>query len=157
MPNTPALLGCGISALYANAAVTPAQRQLADAVLAAGGPVVWVEDEAALDAVTALSGGGPAYFFALMEYLERGGQALGLDAATARTLTLQTALGAARMALEDPRGPGALRAQVTSKAGTTERAIATFEAGGLAELVASALAAARDRARELGEQLGEDR
>ncbi len=150
MPNTPALLGCGATALFANPAVTPEQRAAAEAVLASAGTTLWVDDEALLDAVTALSGSGPAYFFLLMEHMIETGVRLGLSDEQARSLTLQTALGAARMALESGSAPAELRAGVTSPGGTTERALALFREGGFGELVERALTGARDRSRELG-------
>ena len=107
MPNTPALLGAGASALYANPYVTSPQREQAQQVMKACGMYLWVDEELQLDAVTALSGSGPAYYFLLMEEMIRAGEHLGLDAETARQLTLQTALGAARMALESDVGPDA--------------------------------------------------
>lgn len=154
MPNTPALVGAGAAALYATAAVDARMRATAESVLRAVGTAVWVEEEAQMDAVTALSGSGPAYFFLLMEALERTGAALGLDAATARLLTLETAYGAAKMALEGGEEPGVLRARVTSPGGTTERALAVLEQGRFAPLVADAVAAATERARELADMFG---
>ncbi|NJM13133.1 MAG: pyrroline-5-carboxylate reductase, partial [Synechococcaceae cyanobacterium SM1_2_3] len=110
MPNTPALVGSAASALFANEFVSEHQRQQAESLLRAVGVTVWVKDEALLDAVTALSGSGPAYFFLLMEALEQVGIRLGLNADTARLLTLQTAFGAAKMALESAESPATLRA-----------------------------------------------
>lgn len=155
MPNTPALLGAGATGLFANARVSATQRSAAQDIMRSAGITLWVDDEALLDAVTAVSGSGPAYYFLLMELMEKAGTELGLDAETARTLTLQTALGAARMALESGEPPGTLRRQVTSPAGTTEAAINSFLAGGLEEQVRKALTAARDRAVELGAELGD--
>ncbi len=125
MPNTPALLRSGVTGLYAGSDVSPDQRELATAIMGAVGVTVWVGSEAELDAVTAISGSGPAYFFLLMEAIEATACRLGLSSDTARVLTLQTALGAARMALETTDGSGVLRRRVTSPGGTTERAIAT--------------------------------
>lgn len=153
MPNTPALLQSGATGLFANAAVSDTQRQQAGSILEAVGLAVWVDDEAQLDAVTAVSGSGPAYFFLLMEAMQASGQALGLDADTARQLTLQTALGAARMAMESDVDVAELRRRVTSPNGTTERAIGIFEQGGLRQLVEQALTGARDRADELAKEL----
>jgi pyrroline-5-carboxylate reductase len=155
MPNTPALVGSAASALFANEFVSEHQRQQAESLLRAVGVTVWVKDEALLDAVTALSGSGPAYFFLLMEALEQVGIRLGLNADTARLLTLQTAFGAAKMALESAESPATLRTRVTSPGGTTERALAVLQEGGLEPLVAQALEAACQRARELGDLLGE--
>ena len=151
MPNTPALLGAGAAGLYANSSVSAAQRALAQSLLEAVGTALWIEDESLMDAVTALSGSGPAYFFLLMELMEAAALDLGLPAATARQLTQQTAYGAARMALESGEAPAALRKQVTSPGGTTAAALAVFEDAKLAAIVARALTAARDRGRELSE------
>ena len=150
MPNTPALLGCGATALFANEAVTGAQRDAAETILRSAGIALWVDDEGLLDAVTAVSGSGPAYYFLLMEHMIRTGERLGLTPEQARALTLQTALGAARMALEAERTPEELRVGVTSPGGTTERALDLFRHGGFGELVERALTGARDRSRELG-------
>jgi pyrroline-5-carboxylate reductase len=155
MPNTPALVASAASALFANEFVTDERRQLAESLLRAVGVTVWVDDESLLDAVTALSGSGPAYFFLVMETLERAALDLGLDAENARLLTLQTAFGAAKMALESVESPATLRARVTSPGGTTERALAILREGGIETLMAKALEAARQRARELGDLLGE--
>ncbi len=153
MPNTPALVGAGATALYATARVSRAQRERAEAVLRAVGLVLWVEEEALLDAVTALSGSGPAYCFLVMEAMEAAGRALGLEAEQARLLTLQTAYGAAKMALESEEPPETLRRRVTSPGGTTERALAVLEARGLRQAFAEALAAACARSRELAAEL----
>lgn len=152
MPNVAALLGAGAAALYANRQVTDAQRGLAQSMLEAVGTAVWIEDESLMDAVTALSGSGPAYFFLLMELMEAAALELGLPAAAARSLTLQTAYGAARMALESGEAPAALRKQVTSPAGTTAAAIAVFEEANLGAIVRRALTAARDRGRQLSRE-----
>lgn len=149
MPNTPALVGAGASALYAGPGVTDAQRASAQAILDTAGATVWVEDETALDAVTATSGSGPAYFFKFMEALQAGAEELGLPPETARALVLQTALGAARMALESGDDPATLRAKVTSPGGTTERALAAFAEGDLDGLVRRAMTAAAERSRDL--------
>ena len=154
MPNTPALVGEGATALYANEHVGDEGRRRAEAILSAVGITVWVEDEGLLDAVTALSGSGPAYFFLLMELMERNGIALGLDRETAKALTLQTALGAARVALESGEAPGVLREKVTSAGGTTEQALKRLSEGGVDRLFADALRAARDRSVELGRAFG---
>lgn len=154
MPNTPALLGKGVSGLYATAAVTSEQRQQADELLSAVGLVVWVDQEAQIDAVTAVSGSGPAYFFLLIEAMTAAGEQLGLPKAIAAQLTLQTALGAAHMAVASDVDAAELRRRVTSPNGTTEAAINTFQAGGFTELVEQALSAAAKRSAELAEQLG---
>ena len=154
MPNTPALVGCGATALYANEKVTPVQRERAGAILEAVGITLWVEDEAQLDAVTALSGSGPAYYFLLMEIMQATGEAMGLDADAARRLTLQTALGAARIANESEEPPAVLRERVTSPGGTTERALVTMRGGGIEKVVADGIRGARQRSVELGDALG---
>lgn len=156
MPNTPALVGSGATALYANPHVSDEQRSHAESVLRAVGLTVWVKDEHLLDAVTALSGSGPAYLFLLMESMERAGIALGLSKDHARMLTIQTAFGAAKMALESSEPPATLRARVTSPGGTTERALDTLMAGGLEQLMHEALEAAHGRSVELGHEFGKD-
>jgi len=155
MPNTPAMIQAGAIVLHATPEVTAAQRNQAETILRAGGLTRWVEREELLDAVTALSGSGPAYFFLLMEVLEQAGTELGLDPETARLLTIQTALGAARMAMESTESPCELRERVTSPGGTTERALGVLEAGGFRVLVEQAVAAARDRSEELSRLLAE--
>ena len=154
MPNTPALVQSGATALFANPAVTEDQRSTAESIMRAVGLALWVEDENQLDAVTALSGSGPAYFFLLMEALQAGGCKLGLPVDTARLLALQTAFGAAKMALESPEDAAALRRLVTSPGGTTERAISVFQQHGFEELVEQAMQAAAGRSRELAEEIG---
>jgi pyrroline-5-carboxylate reductase len=156
MPNTPSLVGSGATALYANAFVSQGQRSLAESVLRAVGLTLWVDDENLLDVVTAVSGSGPAYYFLLMEYMERAGISMGLSKDDARTLTIQTAFGAAKMALESSDSPATLRTRVASPGGTTERALDTLMAGGMEHLIRDAMDAARDRAGELGNELGQD-
>ena len=153
MPNTPALVLTGATALYANDKVTSEQRDLAETILRAVGIALWVENESELDAVTAVSGSGPAYYFLLMEAMEQVAVELGLSEATARLLVQQTALGAAKIALESSESPGNLRKRVTSPGGTTQLAIETFERGGFAGLVSQALHAARDRSVEMSKQM----
>lgn len=155
MPNTPALLHAGASGLYANAATSEAQREQAENLLEAVGLTLWLADEAQLDAVTAVSGSGPAYFFLLMEAMSAAGERLGLDADTASLLARQTAFGAARMALVSELSPAELRRRVTSPGGTTEAAIRTFQDGGFEALVEAALKAAAQRSAEMAEQLGQ--
>lgn len=155
MPNTPSLLRCGASGLYANAKVSAEQRQQTEAILAAVGITLWVEQEAQIDAVTAVSGSGPAYFFLFMEAMAEAGEQLGLAADTARQLTLQTALGAARMAAESDLSPAELRAQVTSPGGTTEQAILNFQREGLEALVGRAMQACKARSEALGQELSQ--
>ncbi len=155
MPNTPSLVQTGATALYANANVTAEQRNLAESLLRAVGVTEWLDDEALMDAVTAVSGSGPAYFFLLMEMIEDAGVDLGLPREKARLLTLETALGAARMALESDETPARLRERVTSPNGTTHAALSTLEDGGVRALYSRALKAAAKRAQELGDMLGE--
>jgi pyrroline-5-carboxylate reductase len=155
MPNTPALVQLGATGLYANAAVSVAQRELAENILRAVGIAMWMDNESQLDAVTAVSGSGPAYFFMVMEAMQAAGEQLGLSAEVAKTLTLQTALGAARMALDSDVDVGELRRRVTSPKGTTERAIASFEQDDLRGLFLRALTACRDRSQALAVELGD--
>jgi pyrroline-5-carboxylate reductase len=156
MPNTPALLGCGATVLFAGPRVTEAQREQAEAILRAVGSVSWVEDETQLDAVTALSGSGPAYFFLLSEAMAEAAVELGLDPALAELLAVETALGAARMAIESDEDVAELRRRVTSPGGTTEAALEALEAGGFRRLVAQALASAQDRSRVIAERFGKE-
>jgi len=156
MPNTPALVRSGATALYANARVSGAQRDSAESLMRAVGTIVWVDEEDALDAVTALSGSGPAYFFAVMEAMEEAAVSMGLSRDQARLLTLETALGAAKMALEAGEAPAQLRANVTSEGGTTQAALQVFAQRALADTLTQAMVAARNRAREIGTQLGAD-
>ena len=151
MPNTPAMVQSGATALYANACVSEDQCSIAESILRAVGVAIWVADEAQMDAVTALSGSGPAYFFLFMEALQAAGQELGLPENTARLLVLQTAFGAAKMALA-----ATLRRQVTSPGGTTEQAIRTFQEGELEALVSKALQAATTRSREIAAEFGSE-
>jgi pyrroline-5-carboxylate reductase len=152
MPNTPALVLTGATALHANTQVTPEQHDLAENIMRSVGIALWVNDESELDAVTAVSGSGPAYYFLLMEAMEKAALELGLNEVTARLLVQQTALGAAKIALESSESPEQLRKRVTSPGGTTQRAIETFEQGGFSELVLKALHAARDRSIEMSKQ-----
>jgi pyrroline-5-carboxylate reductase len=156
MPNTPALIGAGIAALYAPPGVGAADRASAESVLAAVGETVWVESEALLDPVTALSGSGPAYVFWFIEQLAQSGVALGLAEETARKLALQTVLGAAQLAACSSESPAVLRERVTSRGGTTEAALRVFDEERLAERLRRALEAASRRGAELGEELGRD-
>lgn len=155
MPNTPALVSSGATALYAADQVTPTQRDVAEDILRAVGLTLWLNDETLLDAVTAVSGSGPAYFFRLMEALEQAATAQGLAPQQARLLVLQTAFGAAKMALESGQDPGALRAQVTSPGGTTERALRVLDEHGIERMIGEAVALATLRAAELADQFGE--
>ena len=152
MPNTPALVLTGATALHANKNVTTEQHDLAENIMRSVGIALWVDEEAQLDAVTAVSGSGPAYYFLLMEAMEKAAIALGLDEVTASLLVQQTALGAAKIALESSESPEKLRKRVTSPGGTTQRAIDVFDEGGFTALVSKALHAARDRSIEMSKQ-----
>lgn len=155
MPNTPALLGAGITGWCAGAGVTPAEHARAEALLAACGAVEPIADETLMDAVTAVSGSGPAYFFLLIEALEAAGTAQGLPADSARRLAVATAAGAARMAAAGTSTPARLREQVTSPGGTTAAALAVLEDAAFRSVVARAVAAAVARGRELSDRLDE--
>ena len=154
MPNTPALIGAGATGLHANAATSAEQRVQAESILGRAGITRWIDDEALIDVVTALSGSGPAYFFLLAEALENAAVEQGLPRETARALATQTCLGAGRMLTESGESPEALRKRVTSPNGTTHAAVTAFEHGGLRELVDSAVIAATERGRELAAQGG---
>jgi len=156
MPNTPAMLQVGATGLYATDNVSNEQRDQAERILRAVGITLWVNEEADIDSVTAVSGSGPAYYFLMMEAMQAAAEKLGLPAETAKLLTLQTALGAARMALESQDDPATLRQKVTSPGGTTERAILSFEENGLRDIFEQAMTAARDRSISLSEQLDKD-
>lgn len=155
MPNTPAMIQVGATALHASPSVSTEQKDLAESILRAVGLTIWVDSEAMIDVVTALSGSGPAYFFLVIEAMEAAAVKLGLPADTAHLLTLQTALGAARMAMESRDTPANLRERVTSPGGTTEAALQEFEQGGLRDLFVQAITRARDRSIELSKILGE--
>ncbi len=154
MPNTPALIRAGITGLYADPSVDAAGRALAERLLAAVGATVWLDDEARMDAVTAISGSGPAYVFHFIEALEAAAAGLGFDAATARRLAIDTVLGAARLAADSDESPATLRERVTSKGGTTAAALAVMGERDLVGLVAEATRAAAARGRALGDELG---
>jgi len=156
MPNTPAMIQTGATALYANVQVSDTQHDVAESIMRAVGLALWVKDEAQMDAVTAISGSGPAYFFLFMEALEASGSALGLEPETARLLALQTAFGATKMALESDEDCATLRQRVTSPGGTTAAALNAFEEGGLRQLVDRATNAAAARSKELAQQLAGD-
>jgi pyrroline-5-carboxylate reductase len=155
MPNTPALVKTGATGLYASAQVDNSQKDQVESLLRAVGVTVWVENENELDAVTALSGSGPAYFFMMMEALEAAGIEAGLSQKTAQLLTQETALGAAKMALESSESAGVLRQRVTSPGGTTERAIGVMEEQGLGDILQAAVLAAKERSIELSDELGD--
>ena len=156
MPNTPALIGAGISALYANHNVSDDQRALAENIVAAVGKAVWIKDEKLMDAVTAVSGSGPAYFFYMMQAIIDAAVREGLDKETARLLSLETALGAARLAIESTENPGILQKQVTSPGGTTEAAIQVLNNYGVQNTLQKAVSAARARGSELAKFLDRD-
>lgn len=149
MPNTPALLGAGASGLFANPAVSPEQKQHAQDLMQATGITVWIENETLMDAVTAVSGSGPAYVFLLAEAMQAAGVAQGLSTDAARALTNQTLLGAARMLSETSEPADILRQRVTSPGGTTQAAIESFEAQGFRDIVGNAIEAATQRGRTL--------
>lgn len=156
MPNTPALVGEGMTGLFAQQGVSEAQKALATRIMTAVGQVEWVTQETQIDAITAISGSGPAYVFHFIEALEQAGVALGLPADTARRLTLQTFLGAALLATKDSASPAELRARVTSKGGTTERGLQALADGGVPAAITAAARAAAARAVEMGDLLGKD-
>ncbi len=149
MPNTPALVQAGMTGLYANELVSENQRSLAESILRSVGATIWFDDEDKLNAVTAVSGSGPAYFFLVMEAMQYAAKNLGLSSEDAKQLVLQTAFGAAKLALESPDDAAELRRKVTSKGGTTEAALKKLSEGGLIELFDTALSAASDRSKEL--------
>ena len=155
MPNTPALVQTGTHGLYANENVTTKDRDLASQILAATGLTIWVNSEAQIDAVTAVSGSGPAYFFYLMESMIRAGKNMGLDEKVATALTLQTALGAAQMAITSSNTPAELRKNVTSPNGTTQAALEVFDRAQISQNIQTALAAAQKRSQELAHELSD--
>jgi pyrroline-5-carboxylate reductase len=155
MPNTPALVQTGAHGLYATEAVNAQDRELASQVLAATGLTIWVNSEEQIDAVTAVSGSGPAYFFYMMESMIRAGKNLGLDEKVATALTLQTALGAAQMAITSANSPAELRKNVTSPNGTTQAALEVFDRAQISQNIQAALAAAQKRSQELAQELSE--
>ena len=156
MPNTPALVGAGITGLYAAAAVSADQRARAEAILGAVGATLWVREEDMLDPVTAISGSGPAYVYYFIEALQEAAREMGFSADDARTLAVQTFVGTAKLAAQSAEGVALLRERVTSKGGTTERALASMDADRVKDLIVRALHAANQRAHELGKQLGAD-
>lgn len=153
MPNTPALVGAGMAGLY-GPSLNDTQRRQVEEIMRATGSFVWVNTEADMDAVTAVSGSGPAYFFYFIEALIQAGTELGLPHETARQLALETALGAAKLAHDSPEDPATLRARVTSKNGTTERALLNMESNHVKQHIVAAARAAAARAREMGDELG---
>ena len=156
MPNTPALVGAGITGLYASAGVGADQRALAESILGAVGATLWVPQESLLDPVTAISGSGPAYVLYFIEALQQAAQEMGFSATDAKKLAVETFVGTARLAAQSPENVVVLRERVTSKGGTTERALASMDADRVKDLIVRALHAANQRAHELGEQLGAD-
>ena len=156
MPNTPALVHAGITGLYAPSVVGNADRQSVESLLSSVGACLWFEKETDLDAVVAVSGSGPAYVFYAIEALEEAARELGLQEGASRSLALWTFVGAAKLAIERGEDPARLRAQVTSKGGTTERALEVLEAGRVKERFIEAVRAACERSRELGDALGKD-
>jgi len=153
MPNTPSLVGKGAAGLFANASVSSAQKEMVQSVFEGIGMAVWVEDEALLHGVTALSGSGPAYFFLMLEALEASATEAGVDAEIARKLAIQTMAGAAEMAARSDLDPAQLKKNVMSPGGVTEQAINTFEEGGMRELIAKAYSAAYKRSEEMAKEL----
>jgi pyrroline-5-carboxylate reductase len=156
MPNTPALIRHGVSGLYALAAVSGSDREKAEGILEAVGTTLWVEQESLLDSVTAISGSGPAYVFYFIEAMQQAAQELGLDELQARQLVLDTFIGAAKLADSSQQDIATLRANVTSKNGTTERALLTLDARQVKQHIVAAAHAAAARAKELGDELGRD-
>lgn len=156
MPNTPALVLSGMTGLYAGTAVTDTDRASAEQILGVAGTTLWVKDEAALDALTAVSGSGPAYVFYFIEALEAAARELGFDERQANALATQTFAGAVKLALESDEHVSTLRERVTSKGGTTERALAELADREVREAIVRAVHAAAERSRELGDALGKD-
>lgn len=156
MPNTPALIRCGVTALYAMPAVKPDQCNRAESVLSAVGSTLWIEDEGMLDAVTAISGSGPAYVFYFIEAMQQAAYELGLDEAQARQLVLDTFLGASKLADSSQEDVAILRERVTSKKGTTERALLSLDANNVKMDIVAAIHAAAVRSKEMGDELGKD-
>jgi pyrroline-5-carboxylate reductase len=154
MPNTPALIQAGAAALHANEHASETQKNTAEAMMRSVGTAIWLETEDQMNAVTALSGSGPAYFFYFMEAMEKAAIDMGLSEEQARLLTIETAVGASKMALLSSYDPAELRKQVTSPGGTTEQALNTFIEGNLSELVKKAMEAAKQRSIELSQSFG---
>lgn len=154
MPNTPSLLGLGATALFANELCTNQHKEEAQALLSTAGKTQWVQSEDELDAITALSGSGPAYFFYLIEHMAKAAEKLGLDPSLAREFAIETAFGAASMARTQEHAPDVLRKNVTSKGGTTAAALAVFDEQALNKTIETAMQAAHDRAKELGQEFG---
>lgn len=156
MPNTPALIGAGVTGLCALAGVSEAEKKQAETILGAVSTTVWIPDESLMDAVTAVSGSGPAYVFWFIEQLAKAGESLGLPLEVSQKLALETVLGSAKLAAQSAESPAALRERVTSKGGTTEAALRVFDEEALAEGIRRAIEAARERGAELGKMLGKE-
>jgi pyrroline-5-carboxylate reductase len=156
MPNTPALIGAGITGLYADSAVGLKGRDTAEKILRAVGGTLWIDDEAQMDTITAISGSGPAYVFYFIEALQHAAQNLGIDAPAARQLAIETFTGAARLAEQSEEDIAVLRQRVTSKGGTTAAALASFDADNIAAAILRGVQAAAERSRTLGEEMGKD-
>jgi pyrroline-5-carboxylate reductase len=156
MPNTPALIRCGVTALYATPAVRPEHCHRAESILSAVGSTFWLEDEELLDAVTAISGSGPAYVFYFIEAMQQAAYELGVEEAQARQMVLDTFLGATKLAESSNEDAATLRARVTSKNGTTERALLSMDANRVKQDIVDAIHAAAKRSKEMGDELGKD-
>ena len=156
MPNTPALIGQGITGMVAMAGVSAEQKAVADDIMKAVGATVWLDDESLIDPVTAVSGSGPAYVFYFIEAMQQAAQELGLSAEQGKQLALATFVGAAQLAARSPEEVSVLRERVTSKGGTTYAALTSMEQSGVKQAIVDAVKAASQRGRELGEQLGKD-
>ncbi|HYD79616.1 MAG TPA: pyrroline-5-carboxylate reductase [Paucimonas sp.] len=156
MPNTPALIGQGIAGMVAVDGVSPAQRDAADAILRAVGATVWLDDEALIDAVTAVSGSGPAYVFYFIEAMQRAAEELGLSPEQGIALAQATFAGASQLAIQSPEPVPVLRDRVTSKGGTTYAALTSMEANGVQDAIVKAVKAAAARGKELGDEFGRD-
>ena len=156
MPNTPALVRAGASGLYASHLVSNEQKNQAESIMRSVGLTVWLENEAQMDIVTALSGSGPAYIFRVIEAMENAATRAGLARETSRLLSIETVLGAAKLAMESEDSPAELRQKVTSPGGTTEQGLNQLEQGGIEQLFQNTIDAAIDRSREMGDELGAD-
>ena len=155
MPNTPAMIQAGVTALFAAENVSHPQKEMAEALMRTTGVTLWVDNESQMDAITALSGSGPAYYFLFMEIFQKAAEEMGLEKDSARLLVLQTALGAAKMALESNDSPAELRRKVTSPNGTTESAINSMLSNQIEQTLSNAVYAARDRSIEMSKEFGE--
>ena len=156
MPNTPALVRAGVSGLYASHLVSNEQKNQAESIMRSVGLTVWLENEAQMDIVTALSGSGPAYIFRIIEAMENAATRAGLARETSRLLSIETVLGAAKLAMESEDSPAELRQKVTSPGGTTEQGLKQLEQGGIEQIFQNTIDAAIDRSREMGDELGAD-